>query len=115
MTRFGQFLLALLAIGAAGSVAAGETGAKAPPAYVPPPEVSRLIAAPGVDLAQRYCLTCHSADYVSTQPPHMPATFWQNEVAKMRNAYGAPIPDDAAKAIADYLVATYTEPSAGHR
>jgi len=115
MTRFARSLLVLLALAVAGSVEARETGAKAPPAYAPPPETSRFIAAPGVEMAQRYCLTCHSADYVGTQPPHMTAGFWQNEVTKMRNAYGAPIPDDAAKAITDYLVATYSEPSAGRR
>jgi sulfite dehydrogenase (cytochrome) subunit B len=113
MTRLTRFLLVVLTVSVAGSVAARETGAGAPPAYAPPPETSRFIAAPGVEMTQRYCLTCHSADYVSTQPPHMPAAFWQAEVSKMRNAYGAPIPDDAAKAIADYLVATYSEPSAG--
>jgi mono/diheme cytochrome c family protein len=114
MTRFATALIIVLAVAAAGGVAAREA-AKPPPAYAPPPETSRLITAPGVELAQRYCLTCHSADYVSTQPPHMPTAFWQNEVAKMRNAYGATIPDDAAKAIADYLAATYTEPSRGAR
>jgi hypothetical protein len=31
----------------------------------------------------------------------------------MRNAYGARLSDDDAKVIAEYLVATYTEPSAG--
>jgi hypothetical protein len=113
MTRLTRSLLAVAALAAAGSVAAGETGAKPPPAYAPPRETSRFIAAPGVETAQRYCLTCHSADYVSTQPPHMPAAFWPNEVAKMRNAYGATIPDDAAKAIADYLAATYSEPTPG--
>ena len=115
MTRLARSLLAVLAVAAPGSVAARETAAKPPPAYNPPPEASRFIEGPGADVTRKYCLICHSADYVSTQPPHMPATFWQNEVAKMRNAYGATIPDDAAKAIADYLVATYSEPSAGRR
>ncbi|MGZ3376374.1 MAG: SorB family sulfite dehydrogenase c-type cytochrome subunit [Phenylobacterium sp.] len=115
MRRFARSRRALTALAAAGSVAAAETAAKAPPAYAPPPETSKFVAAPGVELAQRYCLTCHSADYVSTQPPHMPAAFWQNEVAKMRNAYGATIPDDAAKAISDYLAATYAEPTRGGR
>lgn len=115
MSRFAPLLLVALAVVAPGGVAARETAAKAPPAYAPPPETSRLIEAPGADLTRRYCLVCHSADYVSTQPPHMPAAFWQNEVAKMRNAYGVTIPDDAAKAIADYLAANYTEPSAGRR
>lgn len=108
-------LLAALAFAAPLPGLARAPEAKAPPAYNPPPETSRFIDGPGVALAQRYCLACHSADYVSTQPPHMPAAFWQGEVAKMRNNYGAPIPDDAAKAITDYLVATYTEPSAGRK
>ncbi len=117
MTRLMRALIpALVAVAAAG-VAIGQptsqpTG-KAPPAYSPPKETSHFIEGPGVQLAQRYCLSCHSADYVSTQPPHMPAAFWQGEVNKMRANYGATIPDDAAKAITDYLVATYTEPSGG--
>ncbi len=115
MNPFAQTLLAFLALATAGSAAARETGSKTPQPYSAPSETSRFIEAPGINLAQRYCLTCHSADYVSTQPPHMPAAFWQNEVTKMRNAYGAPIPDEAAKAITDYLMATYSEPSAGRR
>ena len=115
MTRLVPSLLVVAALASAGGVAAREAGPKGPPAYVPPPETSRFIDGAGADLTRRYCLACHSADYVSTQPPHMPPAFWQNEVAKMRSAYGAPIPDDAARAITDYLVATYTEPSAGRR
>lgn len=115
MSRFAPILLATLVLTVPLQGSARETGAAAPPAYNPPPETSRFIDGPGVALAQRYCLPCHSADYVSTQPPHMPAAFWQGEVAKMRNNYGAPIPDEAAKAITDYLVATYTEPSADRK
>jgi len=120
MTRLARTLIAVAAFAAPIGLAAGtgvarEAAAKAPPAYAPPPEASRFIDGPGVQLTQRYCLTCHSADYVSTQPPHMPASFWQGEVNKMRANYGATIPDDAAKAIADYLVATYAEPSAGRK
>ncbi|HEY3949944.1 cytochrome c [Phenylobacterium sp.] len=115
MRRPALLLLAGLVLAAPLQGAAREASAKPPPAYNPPPETSRLIEGPGVDLARRYCLTCHSADYMSTQPPHMPAAFWRNEVAKMRNNYGAAVPEDAAKAITDYLVATYTEPSAGRK
>lgn len=115
MTRLVLPLLAAATVAAPFGVWAREAATKAPPAYNPPPETSRFIDGPGADLTRRYCLACHSADYVSTQPPHMPPTFWQNEVAKMRNNYGAPIPDDAAKAITNYLVATYTEPSAGRK
>ena len=115
MRRLVPSLLALAVLAAPPAVSAREAATKAPPTYNPPPETSRLIEGPGVDLARRYCMACHSADYISTQPPHMPPAFWAGEVAKMRNNYGAPVPDDAAKAITDYLVATYTEPSAGRK
>jgi len=104
----------MAAIAAPWGAVARQAATKSPPAYSPPPETSRFIEAPGVEVTRKYCLICHSADYVSTQPPHMPAAFWQNEVSKMRNAYGASIPDDAAKAIVDYLATTYAEPSAKH-
>jgi cytochrome c553 len=115
MTRLPLFLLAALALAAPLGASAREAAARPPAAYDPPPETSRFISGPGAEAAQKHCLACHSADYISTQPPHMPATFWQNEVAKMRNAYGARLSDDDAKAVTDYLVATYTEPSAGRR
>jgi len=112
MTPLGLRLAAVLSATAAlatpWSVFGREAAAKPPaPAYAPPAETSRLVEAPGVDKAQTYCLACHSADYVNTQPPHMPAGFWEAEIGKMRTAYGAPIPDDAAKAVAAYLNAAY--------
>lgn len=113
MNRLAKCLSVILALAAPCGVAAAETAAKPPPAYNPPPETSRFVAGPGVEAAQKHCVACHSADYVSTQPPHMPPAFWQNEVAKMRNGYGARLTDDEAKAVTDYLVATYTEPTRG--
>lgn len=91
---------------ALGGLAAAQP-AKAPPAYVPPPETSRLLDGPGVAKAQTYCLACHSADYVNTQPRGMPEAFWTAEVAKMRTAYGAQIPDEDLKDLTAYLTATY--------
>ena len=64
---------------------------------------------PGVGAAQANCLTCHSSAYVSTQPVLSKAQ-WTAEVAKMKNVYGAPIPDDAVPAIVDYLTAQYGKP-----
>jgi len=95
----------------AGAVFAGAVAA------APPPKAAVTISLPGdagfafkpgsgVEGAQRYCLTCHSSAYVSTQPP-LTKTQWTAEVTKMRKAYGAAIPDDAASAIVDYLTATY--------
>lgn len=61
----------------------------------------------GVEAARENCLSCHSADYVTTQPPGMGAKFWEATVSKMIKAYHAPISDDVAKTIIDYLARTY--------
>ncbi len=60
---------------------------------------------PGVEHAQQYCATCHSADYVLTQPP-MPRKFWEASVKKMKEKFGAPLPEDIAPLV-EYLSATY--------
>jgi len=111
-TRQGALaLLAGLCAAAALPVAARQPAAP-PPTFAWPAETSRFVEAPGVAKAQAHCLVCHSADYVSTQPRAMPKAFWEGEVAKMRNAYGAKIPDEDAKAIVDYLNAAYSAPAA---
>jgi cytochrome c551/c552 len=61
---------------------------------------------PGVESANAYCLTCHSADYAAIQP-RMPLAFWQANVKKMREKYGAEIPDAAAEILVNYLAAAY--------
>lgn len=72
-----------------------------------PPETARLKAAPGSDLATAQCTTCHSADYVITQPPGKPMAFWKAEVEKMKKVYGAPIADDQIEPLAQYLMRAY--------
>lgn len=64
----------------------------------------------GVEMAQALCVTCHSAEYVSTQPP-MPRKFWEGSVKKMKEKFGATLPDDTT-ALVDYLTAVYGEPEA---
>jgi hypothetical protein len=63
----------------------------------------------GLGAVQANCLSCHSSAYVSTQPVLSKAQ-WTAEVAKMKAAYGAPIPDDQIPAIVDYLTTTYGKP-----
>ena len=75
-----------------------------------PEETAAYKAIPGVELANGYCLTCHSADYTAYQPPGMPRTFWLAEVTKMKNIFGAPISDDQVPAIVDYFVRAYGDP-----
>jgi hypothetical protein len=61
---------------------------------------------PGVETAKHYCLTCHSSSYVSIQPG-LTTAQWTAEVKKMKNAYGAPIPDDQVSTLVTYLATEY--------
>ncbi len=72
-----------------------------------PKETSTLKPGAGLDAANAQCLTCHSADYIATQPRDKPLAFWKAEVEKMKKVYGAPIPDDQIDLLADYLTRSY--------
>jgi len=61
---------------------------------------------PGYQLAQRNCMTCHSAQYVATQPP-LPRSYWEATVKKMKKPFGAQFPDEDIPALVDYLSKTY--------
>jgi hypothetical protein len=71
-----------------------------------PAETARLKPGPGAELATAHCLICHSADYISTQPP-MPRAFWKGSVQKMQQKYGAPIPEVQVERLVDYLFQAY--------
>jgi mono/diheme cytochrome c family protein len=91
---------------AAGFMVTGATLAE-PLSYKLPEDVAVLRPGPGVEVAQSNCLPCHSADYINFQPPKKGRAFWEAEVQKMIKAYRAPIDEKDAKAIVDYLAATY--------
>jgi mono/diheme cytochrome c family protein len=62
---------------------------------------------PGLDKVQVNCSACHSLDYIQINSPFLNAAGWQAEVTKMIKAMGAPIGDEDAKAIVDYLAKNY--------
>ena len=68
---------------------------------------ARLAADEGGKEVASYCNTCHSARYVTMQPP-LPADTWTDEVNKMVRTYGASIPGDATQKILRYLQSHYT-------
>lgn len=74
-----------------------------------PPETARFKPGKGVELALGHCLICHSADYVSSQPP-MGQAAWLASVTKMREKYGAPLPADKVDALVEYLTRQYGKP-----
>jgi hypothetical protein len=67
----------------------------------------RLKQGPGLDKVESNCGACHSLDYIPMNSPFLNAVGWDAEVTKMINAFGAPIDQANAKAIADYLAENY--------
>lgn len=72
---------------------------------LPVPVVS-LKEGPGKDITSSYCRICHSLDYITTQQK-FPKAKWQAEVTKMIKVYGAPISEENARTIADYIATHY--------
>jgi mono/diheme cytochrome c family protein len=76
------------------------------PAAADEPEIN-LKPGPGLDQVVGNCGACHSLVYIQMNSPFLNAAQWNAEVTKMIKAFGAPISDDDAKAIADYLAKNY--------
>jgi cytochrome c551/c552 len=78
-----------------------------------PPETTALRASalPGYRIATQKCSICHSADYITLQPPAMSLKQWTAEMVKMQHAYGAPLDDEDIKPLAVYLTVTYGDAS----
>ena len=80
-----------------------------PVTYELPEETAAFKPGPNLEVVQGNCGSCHSSDYIITQPKgeKFGKDFWQAEVTKMITVYGAPIePGDVPKII-DYLTATH--------
>ncbi|HLL27026.1 MAG TPA: cytochrome c [Xanthobacteraceae bacterium] len=61
----------------------------------------------GLDKVEANCNACHSLDYIQMNSPFPNAATWEAEVKKMVGPFGAPISDEDAKAILEYLKANY--------
>jgi mono/diheme cytochrome c family protein len=61
----------------------------------------------GRELFVARCSACHSVDYIEMHARFGTRALWESQVAKMRNAFKAPMSDEDAKAIVDYLVRQY--------
>jgi sulfite dehydrogenase (cytochrome) subunit B len=70
-------------------------------------ESIRLQDAPGRDLVVARCSVCHSVDYVQMNAPVFDRTGWQKSVRKMIDVFGAPISEDDASRIVEYLGNNY--------
>lgn len=96
-----KILFAALALSAAGGACALEIQLPPETAAYKPSEL------PGYQLVQRNCMTCHAAQYASTQPPASPRAYWEATVKKMKKPFGAQFADEDIPAMVDYLVKTY--------
>ena len=56
----------------------------------------------GQEVANSYCVICHSADYIYMQPPHSQGK-WTEIITKMQQTFGCPIPDNSIGTLAKYL------------
>jgi cytochrome c551/c552 len=71
-----------------------------------PLETAAFKPAPGSEIANGQCLICHSVEYVTTQPP-LPGSFWAASVKKMRDKFGAPLPEAQIEPLVSYLTKHY--------
>jgi sulfite dehydrogenase (cytochrome) subunit B len=71
-------------------------------------EDNHLREAPGRDLTVARCIICHSVEYIPANAVAQNRAGWQKSIQKMRERFGAPISDDEAKQILDYLDANYS-------
>ena len=70
---------------------------------------SKVALSPDTDtaLVMARCSICHSADYIQMNGGFLKRANWEAEVKKMTKAFGAPVNDEEAGKIVDYLVRQY--------
>ena len=71
-------------------------------------ETIQLKDGAGRDLTTGRCVICHSLEYIPSNAPAMNRGAWQKTIQKMKDRFGAPITDEEAKQILDYLDAGYS-------
>jgi mono/diheme cytochrome c family protein len=62
---------------------------------------------PGSEITATVCNRCHTSNYIIMNSTFMSPAVWKAEVAKMRDAFGAPLDEDTQAAITTYLSANY--------
>jgi hypothetical protein len=67
---------------------------------------TELKPGPGLDKVKTLCNICHTLKYITMQPP-LPRATWSAEVNKMIKVMGAPINEEDAKTIINYLSTEY--------
>lgn len=68
----------------------------------------QLAQGEGRELTIARCVICHSVDYIEMVSPVMSRPAWEKTVRKMIDAFGAPVSDEEARQILEYLSANYS-------
>jgi sulfite dehydrogenase len=71
-----------------------------------PPETGFFKPGPGSEIANGQCLVCHSVEYVTMQQPSG-RTYWAAAVKKMRDKFGAQVPEQQVESLVGYLSNNY--------
>lgn len=71
-----------------------------------PVETASFRSGPGAETAMAQCLQCHSAEYITSQPP-LGREAWRASIGKMRAKYGAPVSPEAEGVLVEYLAGNY--------
>lgn len=106
--RLSPWPLIAVSLACSSACACSSSSPSAPPPTVHrlrlPAETVEMPAGPGREKVTSACAVCHTPRYVLDQPLFS-RTTWEAEVDKMRKVYGAPVADEDARSIVDYLVA----------
>lgn len=94
--------LAIL-LGASAVVLSLATAAQPVTFEVPLGDTPAELAGADAEVVVNNCSSCHSLDYITTQPRGKGAQFWKDSVTKMVNVYKAPIAPEDADAVASVL------------
>jgi sulfite dehydrogenase (cytochrome) subunit B len=92
---------------AAVAIATGLVTASAP-SRAAAAELMQLEDGPGRDLTFGRCVICHDLAYIPSNAPAMNRAAWQKTIQKMRERFGAPMTDQEAQQILDYLSTHYS-------
>jgi cytochrome c5 len=95
MNGFSYGIFVIWAAFAAGRAVAGE-------------EVIKLKNVPGSEVTATRCVTCHSLDYIQMNAVVMNRAAWQKTIRKMIDRYGAPVTEEDAREILQYLATNYS-------
>ena len=75
-------------------------------------ETIHLKESPGRELTEGRCMMCHSLDYIEMNAAVMDRAAWQKAIRKMADRFGAPVSDQDAAEILEYLSTNYSAPPA---